>query len=601
VKTLWLGVVGVVVLTVQLSAQTYYVSTTGDDANAGTLESPFRTITKALSVATTPGTTIYVRGGTYAHTSTISISRSGTGDTMYKLFAYPGERPLLDFSAMPVGSSNRGIRLSGSYWHIKGFDVWKAGDNGMNVSGSNNVIEFCSFSENADTGLQLDNGASNNQVINCDSYYNADPDQEDADGFAPKLTVGSGNYFYGCRAWQNSDDGWDGYLRGADNMTTTLENCWCFMNGYLKSGAVSSGNGNGYKMGGSDDRLLRHDMVLKRCLAFDNKVKGFDQNNNKGSMTLYNCTGYRNATNYSISQALAAGETLAVKNCASLGSYGSIGAFAIQQTNSWMPPFVVTEGDFVSVDTTGVRGERNADGSLPSITFMHLAQGSDLIDAGTDVGLPFNGATPDVGCFESEPPLPVQLASFTGAMVDEHTVRLEWTTLGEVNNYGFIVQRRMITEQAFVGLPNGFVPGHGTTNVPQHYRLTDNTAGRGTWFYRLKQIDLDNTAHYTDPIRIDIVTDVNVHEPIDFSLSQNYPNPFNPSTKIEFSVATTERTLLEVYDVLGQRVTTLFDGVAQSGQLYTVAFDAWNLGGGMYFYRLQNGNRSDMKKLLLLK
>jgi hypothetical protein len=601
VKRCCLSVVGVVLLTAQLSAQTYYVSTIGDDANAGTLESPFRTITKALSVATTAGATIYVRGGAYAHTSTISISRSGTSDNMYKLFAYPGERPLLDFSAMPIASGNRGIRLSGRFWHIKGFDIWKAGDNGMNVSGSNNVIEFCSFSENSDTGLQLDNGASNNQIINCDSYYNADPDQGDADGFAPKLTVGSGNYFYGCRAWQNSDDGWDGYLRGADNVATTLENCWCFMNGYLKTGAVSSGNGNGYKMGGSDDRSLRHDMILKKCLAFDNKVKGFDQNNNKGSMTLYNSTGYRNATNYSVSQALAAGETLTVKNCVSLGSEGTIGSFAIQQTNSWMPPFVVTDVDFVSLDTAGVRGARNPDGSLPAITFMHLAPGSGLIDAGTDVGLPFNGNTPDLGCFESEPPLPVQLASFIGTMVDEHTVQLEWTTLSEVNNYGFIVHRRIVAEQAFAELPNGFIPGHGTTNVPQHYGYTDNTAGRGTWYYRLEQIDLDNTTHYTDPIRIDVLTDVKEPAPTEFSLSQNYPNPFNPSTEIEFSLETTERAALEVYNVLGRRVTTLFDGIAQAGQHYTVMFDAGELAGGMYFYRLQSGGKSDVKKLLLLK
>jgi hypothetical protein len=502
VKGFCFSVVGVLICIAQLSAQTYYVSTTGDDANPGALESPFRTITKALSVATTAGATIYVRRGTYAHASTISISRSGTSDSMYKLFAYPGERPLLDFSAMPIGSSSRGIRLSGSFWHIKGFDIWKAGDNGMNVSGSNNVIEFCSFSENSDTGLQLDNGASNNQVINCDSYYNADPDQGNADGFAPKLTVGSGNYFYGCRAWQNSDDGWDGYLRGADNVATTLENCWCFMNGYLKTGAVSSGNGNGYKMGGSDDRSLRHDMILKKCLAFDNKVKGFDQNNNKGSMTLYNSTGYRNATNYSVSQALAAGETLTVKNCVSLGSEGTIGSFAIQQTNSWMPPFVVTDVDFVSLDTAGVRGARNPDGSLPAITFMHLAPGSGLIDAGTDVGLPFNGNTPDLGCFETD----------------------------------------------------------GATSV--HSR-----EGR----------------------------------PPTFALEQNYPNPFNPETSIKFSVEKSGRAILEVYDVLGRRVAALFDDVAEAGRYYSVAFDAGAFGSGVYFYRLQSGRKSDLKKLLLLK
>ena len=206
-----------------LLAQTYYVATTGSDSSDGSFDHPFRTIPKAVSIATIPGTTIYVRGGTYAYSSTITLSRSGNSANMYSLLAYPGERPLLDFSSTSAGT--RGIRVSGSYWHIKGFDIWKAGDNGMNVSGSNNVIEFCSFSENGDTGLQLGGGASNNQVINCDSYFNVDASQGNADGFAPKLDVGTGNYFYGCRAWQNSDDVWDGYLRPSNDVTDPLVNC----------------------------------------------------------------------------------------------------------------------------------------------------------------------------------------------------------------------------------------------------------------------------------------------------------------------------------------------------------------------------------------
>jgi len=390
-------------VSLQAGATTWYVAAGGSDANSGTADSAFATIPKAVSVSTA-GDTIYVRGGHYTLNTSITLSRVGSAASRYHLYAYPGERPLLDFSAMAVSSSNRAIKLSGSYWHIRGFDVYKAGDNGMFISGSYNIVEFCSFSENADTGLQLGNGASNNQIINCDSFYNADPGQGNADGFSPKLDVGSGNYFYGCRSWQNSDDGWDGYLRGTNGVTTTIENCWCFNNGYLKTGLPSSGNGNGFKMGGSDTANLEHYMTLKNCFAFDNRVKGFDQNNNRGSMTLLNCTAYRNGTNYSISGPIDAGMVLTVKNCVALGPYGSLGSFAVQATNSWMSPFVVDQTDFVSIDTTGMRGPRKPDGSLPDVTFMHLARGSDLIDAGTDVGLPFNGAAPDLGCFESNWP-----------------------------------------------------------------------------------------------------------------------------------------------------------------------------------------------------
>ena len=309
---------------------------------------------------------------------------------------------------MPRTSDARGISLSGSYWYIYGLDVKAAGDNGMNISGSHNIIEFCSFFENGDTGLQLGGGASDNKIINCDSYCNMDPGQGNADGFSPKLDVGTGNSFYGCRAWQNSDDGWDGYLRPANDVSTTLENCWCFMNGYLKNGSPSTGNGNGYKMGGSDAKNLMHNFTLIRCLAFDNRVKGFDQNNNRGSMTLYNCSAYRNGGNYVVADTLAfsLGKVLTVKNSLALGAYGSLHGAAVQQTNSWLAPFApVTSADFLSVDTAGVRGPREADGSLPDLPFLHLAPGCPMIDAGVELGIPFNGRAPDLGAFES-PALP---------------------------------------------------------------------------------------------------------------------------------------------------------------------------------------------------
>jgi hypothetical protein len=398
----------VLVLTPRLLAQKY-VATDGSDANPGTLAQPFKTITKAISVAV-PGDTIYVRGGTYALTTTISMSssKSGTDSLRYFLFAYQSERPLLDFSNAATGV--KGIRLNASFWHIKGFDIKGAGDNGLEISGgSNNIIERCSFFENRDSGVQLSNGAANNRVINCDSYYNADPpDYGDADGFAPKLTVGTGNYFYGCRAWGNCDDGWDGYLRGANNVTTTLENCWTWGNGYLKDGTDpgSQANGNGFKMGGGDNgnsELLMHHFILKNCLAFENKAKGFDQNNNVGSMTLLNCTGYNNKeANYRIQRSLNPGQTLTVKNCLSLNGLVQLGAFAIQETNGWMSPFVVTAADFLSLDPSSVSAPRQADGSLPVIEFMHLASGSDLIDAGVDLGIPYNGKAPDLGAFESD-------------------------------------------------------------------------------------------------------------------------------------------------------------------------------------------------------
>lgn len=385
-----------------VSGVSYYIATNGIDSNPGTIDSPLKTIPSAIAKVNA-GDSIILRSGNHTYTNTISISKSGTGTAKIYLVSYKDEHPVLDFSGMSLDGSNQGIKLSGNYWFLKGFSVKGAGDNGLLIQGgSNNRIEFCEFFENRDAGCQLKGGAANNQIINCDSYYNMDPGEGNADGFSPKMDVGTGNYFYGCRSWQNSDDGWDGYLRGTDDVTTTLENCWCFKNGYRKDGSESKGNGNGFKMGGSDDKSLMHNFILKNCLSFQNRVKGFDQNNNKGSMTIYNCTAFSNGINYKIDGTiLGNGKTLIVANCISAGA-GSVSlAGGTMKTNSWMSPFSVSNSDFISVDPSNITGPRKADGSLPDIAFLHLAAGSDLIDAGTIVEVPFFGSKPDLGCFET--------------------------------------------------------------------------------------------------------------------------------------------------------------------------------------------------------
>jgi hypothetical protein len=574
-----------------------FVATDGMDSNPGTYLSPFLTIPKAMSVAQ-PGDTIFVRGGTYSLSTTISISSNGTSSSKYYLFAFRNERPILDFSLMPVSSSNRGIEVSGTYWHIKGLDIYRAGDNGMYISGSNNIVEFCSVYENNDSGLQLGGGASDNQIINCDSYFNYDPGTNggNADGFSPKMDVGTGNYFYGCRSWQNSDDGYDGYLRGADGVTTTYENCWCFRNGYLKSGAASAGNGNGFKMGGSDTKDLRHNFILKKCLSFNNRVKGFDQNSNFGSMTLYNCTGYLNGTNYKVDQTIASGDSIVVKNCVALGAYGSLASFAIQATNSWMnPPFpTVTSADFLSVDSAGIRGPRKADGSLPDITFMHLANSRPMVNAGTDVGLPFNDAAPDLGAFETPPgSVPVELTSFF-ASIEESNVILEWNTATEVNNYGFDIERRTVPSGTWQKI--SFVAGLGTSNSPKSYAYADNNVMSGRYAYRLKQIDGTGSFKYSQSVEVEVGI-----LPTVFTLEQNYPNPFNPSTVIRFSVAKAGFAKLLVINILGQQVATLFSGHAEPGTIYPIQFNAASLPSGVYLSVLESNGKQEVKKMLLMK
>jgi hypothetical protein len=386
----------------------YYLAPDGDDtAGDGSKDNPWFTIPKAVT-AMSAGDTTYLRGGRYIYTVRVSISKVGTSSAMYRLFAYPDDtnRPILDFNALAYNSSNRGITLSGSYWYMKGFDVYRAGDNGMIIQGTYNTVEFCSFYENHDSGLQLSNGAAYNRVINCDSYYNFDdPCGGNADGFSPKLTVGTGNYFYGCRSWQNSDDGYDGYLDTSDDVNTTYENCWAFKNGYLKdANSPVHGNGNGFKMGGSTNHDKRHNVIYINCFCFNNYAKGFDQNHDVGSITILNGTAYSNGSNnYNIPDALASGKTARVINCINFTGSISLGAFVVRLTDSWLSPFVTNSADFVNLNPSAAYGSRKADGSLPDINFMHLVAGSDLINGGSevnDINVWHHGSAPDLGCFE---------------------------------------------------------------------------------------------------------------------------------------------------------------------------------------------------------
>jgi len=197
--------------------------------------------------------------------------------------------------------------------------------------------------------------------------------------------------------------------------------------------------------------------------------------------------------------------------------------------------------------------------------------------------------------------LPIQLSSFTGTVLSTNRVRLDWTTLSELNNYGFEVQRAPDTSLNFQSLPNSFVPGHGTTNVPQHYTFVDSFPLHGRSFYRLKQIDLDGTIHYTDGIQVHMPTDVREDPvPIAFALHQNYPNPFNPTTTIGFDLPSESNVKLEVFNLLGESIALLVNGKLQPGS-FRVRFDAQQLASGIYLCRFQAGDFVQVRKILLLR
>ncbi|WBB81305.1 cellulose-binding protein [Micromonospora sp. WMMD882] len=279
------------------SGSTLYVAPNGSDGAAGTEANP-TTLTSAITRIPVGGT-IYLRGGTYRQTQTITIGQNnnGTSSARKKLFAYPGETPVLNFSAQSEDPANRGLEVGGSFWHIHGIVVERAGDNGILLAGNNNIIERVVTRHNRDSGLQLsrlvagaprDQWPSDNLVLSTVSHDNVDSDGEDADGFAPKLTVGSGNVFRYTVAHHNIDDGYDLYTKSDTGPigAVTIESSLAYDNGTLSNGGqAGNGDRNGFKLGG-EDIAVNH--TIRGAIAYRNGKHGFTYNRNPGTMTVSN-------------------------------------------------------------------------------------------------------------------------------------------------------------------------------------------------------------------------------------------------------------------------------------------------------------------------
>jgi hypothetical protein len=294
------------------------------------------------------------------------------------------------------------------------------------------------------------------------------------------------------------------------------------------------------------------------------------------------------------------------------------GTFNVDGNPSEHGPIVNIGGDIINNgtwDLTGVGGANEGVvltgmdqivSGTGGLVFQNLMASNGFTIDGTTVCCSgtYTGPTPTLinggglGCAS----LPIQLASFGVSFTSTDSVRLEWSTVSETNNYGFEIlksQNRDMTNYSVIG----FVAGHGTTILPQSYSFTDESIIAGTSYYRLRQIDLTGETSFSDIVQADILTGVS-NESLSlskFHLSSNYPNPFNPSTEIRFSVDATTNATLTIYNALGQHVGTLFDGTAEAGRLYNVTFDAKDLSSGMYFYRFGTDGKNELKTMVLLK
>jgi hypothetical protein len=261
--------------------------------------------------------------------------------------------------------------MEASYWKLTGLEI-AHGPYGVYCNKcTGNTFDRLVTHDNYETGFQLQGASASNSILNLDSYNNRDPRKngESADGLGIKEGSGTGNIVRGARLWNNIDDGFDAW---SFSSPITIQNSITYGNGYNRWNIPNfSGDGNGFKLGGSGGTGPAASHAVSNSMAFGNAAHGFTDNGNTGAITVNRSTAYNNAkTGFDFDGGSTAKLTanLAVGNAAAvaLGSSTASG-------NSWN---IGGTWPLLSTDASTITGSRASDGSIPSSNFLVPANGA---------------------------------------------------------------------------------------------------------------------------------------------------------------------------------------------------------------------------------
>lgn len=221
---------------------------------------------------------IYIKGELICDKK-LELNKADAGVEFYGLTNDDGTAAALNFikqrdSVTKSGESATAVFIKGSGYTFKNLIIENSGDCGVRIKGENaGNCEFvnCVFRYNNNSGISVTSGGHDNSFINCDSYRNGDIVQKsgaDADGYSVKLAAGKGNTFYNCRAWENADDGWDSYDRGAVVPDVEYVECLAWHNGNPDTFTGEYDYNNGYPL---DKNLVYVQAILKEDPGFEEK------------------------------------------------------------------------------------------------------------------------------------------------------------------------------------------------------------------------------------------------------------------------------------------------------------------------------------------
>jgi hypothetical protein len=204
---------------------------------------------------------------------------------------------------------------------------------------------------------------------------------------------------------------------------------------------------------------------------------------------------------------------------------------------------------------------------------------------------PITDATP--GELDEGQVLPVELASFNGTTIDKN-LRLTWKTASEQNNAGFEVQRKEESGWNRVGYVESKAGG-GTTTEAKSYQFVATGLSVGTHQFRLKQVDLDGSAVIHGPIS----ARVQMQEVL--KLTAPAPNPVSSTAILSFAVKGQARATVAVYDMLGRRTATLFEGRPTAGESTRLRLDASGLPSGPYIIQLRADGQAQTQRMTVVR
>ena len=370
------------------------------------------------------------------------------------------------------------------------------------------------------------------------------------------------------------------------NSDITVNRTLTFTNGDLNTGSntVTLGSNNGALNNETNANRLVGSVQTTKLVATSSSTMGniglsFATGNDLGNVTARRVTGSAGVTTVNGGTTISRRWVITADNQPSNRNI----------TYSWL------SADDNGKDMTQMRlfhRPNEGTGSFSSLTSFNNVSGSNPRSITASVS-----SFSEFAASDANSTLPVDLVSFEASDTGDG-VLIRWSTELEKENYGFFIERSNLIDDQTTDTTwseVSFVEGQGTTTNPHTYQLIDKEVSMaGTYLYRIKQVDFDGRSERFGPV------ETVVEPPKEFGLSQNYPNPFNPSTNINYKLPEQSRVRIDVFNILGRRVSTLVNDVQAAGQ-YTARFDGSRVASGMYLVRMQVDGRVFTRKMLLIK